>query len=193
MANTDNKVHYALTNVHIAKLTLDPETGTYTFEPPKRLPGAISLDLAAQGDVVKLKADAMDYYVTHSNNGYEGDLNLAMVPDWFRQDILGDTLAEKDKVLIENSQSESASFALLFEFLGDARRRKHVLYNCSASRPSIKGENKDNQKEPDTEALTLSAVPLPDGLVKTSTTADTPKTVDDAWYTSVWVKDSVEG
>lgn len=193
MANTDNKVHYALTNVHVAKLTLDPESGTYTFDVPKRLPGAISLDLSAQGDVVKVKADAMDYYVTYSNNGYEGDLNLAMVPDWFRQDFLGDQLSEKDKVLIENSQGESTPFALLFEFLGDVRRRKHVLYNCSASRPNIKGENKDNQKEPDTESLTLSAVPLPDGLVKTSTTADTPEKVATAWYTSVWVKDTTEG
>lgn len=185
-----NKVHYDLTNVHVAPLTLDLEAGTYTFGDPKRLPGAISMDLAAQGDIVKLRADAMDYYTSYSNNGYAGDLNLAMVPDWFRQEYLGDTISEKDKVLVETANAEHKPFALLYEFLGDKNHRRHVLYSCTANRPNIKGENKDNQKEADTEALTLTSVPLPDGKVKASTTAETPETVYAGWNAAVWVKDS---
>lgn len=190
MANADNKVHYALTNVYVAVLTLDLEAGTYSFDAPKRLLGAISMDLAAQGDVIKLRADAMDYYVVNSNNGYQGDLNIAIIPDWFRSEILGDTVTAKDKVLVENATQESKPFALLYEFLGDVHHRRHVLYNNSASRPNIKGENKDNQKDPDTETLSLTAVPLQDGMVKASTTADTPDTVYNEWFKSVWVKDS---
>lgn len=186
----DNKVHYDLTNVHVAPLTLDLETGTVTFGAPKRLPGAISVDLAAQGDVIKLRADAMDYYKTTNNNGYSGNLNMAMVPDWFKQEYLGDTLSEKDKVLVENALAEPKPFAMLFEFLGDAARRRHVIYNCVASRVNIKGENKTNQKEADTESLPLTSSPLPDGNVKASTTAETPKAVYDSWNTSVWVKDT---
>ena len=192
MDSNENKVHYDLTNVYVAPLTVDLEAGTVSFGAPKRLPGAISMDLAAQGEQTKLRADAVDYYVTNNNNGYSGDLNVAMVPDWFRQEYLGDTISTTDKVLVENAQGEPKPFAMLYEFLGDKSRRRHCLYNVTASRPNIKGENKDNQKEADTESMTMTALPLPNGNVKASTTAETPKTVYDNWTKSVWEKDSSE-
>lgn len=181
-----NKVHYDLVDVHVAPLTI--AEGVATFGTPVPLPGSVSMDLAAQGSAVKLRADGIVYYQTNSNDGYSGDLNLAMVPDWFRQQYLGDILTETDKVQVENSEAEPAPFALLYGFKGDKKRRRHVLYSCMASRPSIKGENKESEKEPDTESLSLSAVPLPNGDVKASTTADTPDAVYKAWTTSVWQK-----
>lgn len=190
MSTTDNKVHYDLTNVYVAPLTIDLDAGTVSFGTPERMHGAISMDLAAQGDVIRLRADAMDYYVTYGNNGYSGNLNLAMVPDWFRQEYLGNTLSEKDKVLVENAQAEHKPFAMLFEFLGDKNHRRHVLYNCTANRPNIKGENKENQKEADAESLALTSSPLPDGNVKASTTAETPTAVYEGWNKTVWVKDT---
>lgn len=190
MANADNKVHYALTNVYIATLEMDMEAGTVTFGNPKRLLGAVSMDLSAQGDVIKLRADGMDYYVVNSNNGYQGDLNIARIPDWFRSDILGDTISATDKVLVETTTQEPKAFAMLFEFLGDVKGTRHVLYNCAASRPNIKGENKDNLKDPDTDTLSLTASPLQDGKVKASTTAETPENVYKNWFQKVWEKDS---
>lgn len=190
MANADNKVHYALTNVYIATLEMNLETGTVTFGNPKRLLGAVSMDLSAQGDVIKLRADGMDYYVVNSNNGYQGDLNIARIPDWFRSDILGDTISATDKVLVETNTQEPKAFAMLFEFLGDVKGTRHVLYNCAASRPNIKGENKDNLKDPDTDTLSLTASPLQDGKVKASTTAETPVDVHKNWFQKVWEKDS---
>lgn len=190
MANADNKVHYALTNVYIATLEMDMEAGTVTFGNPKRLLGAVSMDLSAQGDVIKLRADGMDYYVVNSNNGYQGNLNIARIPDWFRSDILGDTISATDKVLVETTTQEPKAFAMLFEFLGDVKGTRHVLYNCSASRPNIKGENKDNLKNPDTDTLSLTASPLQDGKVKASTTAETPENVYKNWFQKVWEKDS---
>jgi phi13 family phage major tail protein len=190
MANADNKVHYALTNVYIATLEMDLETGVVTFGNPKRLLGAVSMDLSAQGDVIKLRADGMDYYVVNSNNGYQGDLNIARIPDWFRSDILGDTISAPDKVLVETTTQEPKAFAMLFEFMGDVKGTRHVLYNCAASRPNIKGENKDNLKDPDTDTLSLTASPLQDGKVKASTTAETPEGVYNNWFQKVWEKDS---
>lgn len=190
MANADNKVHYALTNVYIAQLTMDLEAGTVSFATPKRLLGAVSMDLSAQGDVIKLRADGMDYYVVNSNNGYQGDLNIARIPDWFRSDILGDSVSPTDKVLVETTTQEPKPFAMIFEFLGDVKGTRHVLYNCAASRPNIKGENKDNLKDPDTDTLSLTASPLQDGKVKASTTAETPANVYDNWFKAVWEKDS---
>ena len=188
---SDNKVHYDLVDVHVAPLTI--EAGVVTYGSPKSLPGSISMDLAAQGNHSKLRADGQVYYQSYSNNGYEGNLNLAMVPDWFRKEYLGEVLDEADKVQIENAEAEHKPFALLYGFKGDAKRRRHVLYNCMAGRVGIKGENKENQKDPDTESLPLSAVPLPDGGVKASTTADTTEAVYKNWLTSVWMPKGVAG
>ena len=182
------KVHYDLTNVHVAKRTVNTD-GSVTFGDPKRFPGAVSMDLAAQGETVKFRADAMDYYVSNSNNGYDGDVTFAMVPDWFREEYLGDTLSETDKVLVENAEASGEAFALMYEFKGDKYHRRHVLYNCVASRPNIKGENKDSQKQPDTEALHITASPQEDGMVKASTTPETSETTYKNWYKKVWMKD----
>lgn len=179
-----NKVHYDLVDVHVAPLTLN--SGVASYDTPVALPGSISMDLAPQGNIVKLRADGIVYYHSAANNGYDGSLNLAQVPDWFHTDYLGETLDNTAKVRVENAHAEPKPFALLFGFKGDVKGRRHVLYNCVANRPNIKGENKENQKEPDTESLPLSAVPLPNGNVKASTTEDTPDDVYKGWNTAVW-------
>lgn len=181
-----NKVHYDLVDVHVAPLTITD--GVVSFGAPVKLPGSISLDLSPQGNTVKLRADGIVYYRSSSNSGYEGNLTLAMVPDWFKREYLGETLDETDKVQVENAEAEPKPFALLYGFKYDTKQRRHVLYNCMASRAGIKGENKENQKDPDTESLPLSCVPLPGGNVKASTTAETPETVYNGWMKAVWQK-----
>ena len=186
-----NKLHYDLKNVFVALLTVD-ESGTVTYGTPKRMPGAIGMDLSAQGDTVKLRADGIDYYKNTSNSGYSGNLTMAMVPDWFREEFLGQTLSTTDKVLVENAVTDQPkAFALLYEFDGDAKARRHVMYNCLANRPNVAGENKDSQREADTEELALDCSALPDGRVKASTTAGTPESVYNAWTTKVWMGDTV--
>ena len=77
-----------------------------------------------------------------------------MIPESFRTDVLKEKLDAKG-VLIENSEVELASFALLFEFDGDQKHIRHVLYNCSASRPGIEGKTNEDSKEVQTETLTI--------------------------------------
>ena len=192
MAETEkNKVHYDLQNVFVAPLTLD-DSDAATFGAPKRLYGAVGMDLSAQGDTTTLRADGINYYVNTSNQGYQGDLTLAMVPDWFREQYLGQTVSTNDKVLMENAKTDQPkAFALLYEFDGDAKARRHVMYNCLANRPNVAGENKDSQREADTEELALDCSALPDGRVKASTTAGTPESVYNAWTTKVWMSDTV--
>ena len=55
--------------------------------------------------------------------------------------------ADNNEVLVENAHSETAAFALLFEFDGDIRKIRHVLYNCSASRPKIEGKTNEESRE----------------------------------------------
>lgn len=83
-------------------------------------------------------------------------------------DVLRETLDENN-VLIENSGAEIHPFALLFEFDGDVRHIRHVLYNCSASRPGIEGKTNEESREVQTETLTLKATPLQGGVEKAKT------------------------
>lgn len=186
-----NKYHYDLKNVHYA-LGTKTEDGVITYATPKRLRGAISMDISAEGEPTKVRADGIDYITVVSNNGYSGSITMVMVPDDFKTDCLAEQTDVTNKIQYEDAQTEPAPFALLFEFTGDKKSKRHVLYNCTASRPSLKGENKDNQKEPDTEDLEITSSPallIVNGeertVVKSSTTMETEPAVYDAWYKEV--------
>ena len=112
MAGSENKVKFGLKNVHYAPITA-AEEGTVTFATPVRIPGAVSLSMQAQGDESKFYADDVAYYVSTANDGYSGDLEIAIIPDTFRKDVLKESEDETDKVLVENATAEPAAFALL--------------------------------------------------------------------------------
>ncbi|WP_071705056.1 major tail protein [Murdochiella vaginalis] len=185
-----NKVKYNIKNVYAAKLTetiAEDGASTFAYATPKRIPGAVSLSLDAEGESSPFYADGIVYFRTVTNNGYSGDLEIALIPEWFRTEILQETLDAKG-VLVENSNAaESVKFALLFEFDGDIKAIRHVLYNCTASRPSIASETKEDTIEPGTETLSLTADPRSDGLVKAKTGDGTDATTYDGWYTAVYV------
>ena len=145
MSDKNNKVKYNLKNAHYALLTVG-EDGAVSYAAPVPLPGSVSLSLDANGEPENFYADGIAYYVINNNMGYDGDLELALIPESFRTDVLREKLDAKG-VLIENSDAELALFALLFEFDGDVRHIRHVMYNCSASRPKIEGKTNEEKKE----------------------------------------------
>lgn len=187
MAN--NKVKYNLKNAHYALLTYNA-SGVPTYGTPVAMPGSVSLSLEAEGEPENFYADGIAYYVINNNMGYEGDLELALIPESFRTDVLKETL-DANGVLIEDSNSEIAPFALLFEFDGDQKHIRHVLYNCSASRPGIEGKTNEDEKEVQTETLTIKATPLADGKVKAKTGNTTSNTAYNAWYNAVYLPTDV--
>ena len=111
-----NKVKYGLKNVHAAILTETVVDGvtTYSYGTPKPVPGAVSISLEAQGETSPFYADDIVYFRTNANNGYSGDLEIALIPEWFRTDILQED-DDANGVLVEKSDiGESVKFALLF-------------------------------------------------------------------------------
>lgn len=183
--NTPNKVKYGLKNAHYALLTI-AEDGTVTYGKPIPIPGSVSLTMAAQGDTSTFYADNMAYFVTAANDGYSGTFEVALIPDQFRQDVLHETMDEAAQVLVENINNQTSPFALLFEFDGDKKAIRHVLYNCTCTRPSVSGGTTNNTKEPSTETMNLTASPLPNGNTKARTTVDTPAAQYAGWYDAVW-------
>ena len=185
MSENNNKVKYNLKNAHYALLTIG-EDGAVTYGMPVALPGSVSLSLDANGEPENFYADGIAYYVINNNMGYDGDLELALIPESFRTDVLKEKLDSKG-VLVENSDAELAQFALLFEFDGDVRHIRHVMYNCSASRPKIEGKTNEDKKEVQTETLTIKATPLADGKVKAKTGNTTDAAVYAGWYKAVYL------
>lgn len=190
MADKTNKVKYNLKNAHYALLTI-AEDGTVSYGTPVPMPGSVSISLDANGEPEFFYADGVAYYVINNNMGYDGDLELAMIPESFRTDALKEEL-DSNGVLIENAEVELAAFALLFEFDGDQKHIRHVLYNCTASRPGIEGKTNEDSKEVQTETLTIKATPLANGMVKAKTGNTTNTTVYADWYKAVYMPSVAE-
>ena len=186
MALQKNKVKFGLNKVHYAKITAWSDEGVPTFATPVRLPGAVSLSIDANGENENFFADNGVYYVINNNAGYEGDLEVALITTDFATTILGEQLDSKG-VLVERNDAETSQFALLFEFNGDKNHIRHVLYCCSASRPSTESSTTEESTEVKTEPLSMKATALPSGLVKSKTCENTDQTAYDNWYSSVYI------
>ena len=189
-----NKVKFNLKNVHAAKLTETVTEGvtTFSYATPKPIPGAVSISLDAEGESSPFYADGIVYFRSVTNNGYSGDLEMALVPEWFRTEILQEELDNKGVLIEKSDNKESVKFALLFEFDGDINCIRHVLYNCTSSRPSIESETKEDTIEPGTEKLTITADPRADGLVKARTGDTTDAATYAGWYQTVYVPTTAE-
>lgn len=151
----NNKVVFGLSNVHYAVATI-ASNGTATYQTPVAIPGAVNLSLDPQGDTTKFNADNIVYYVSSSNTGYEGELEIAKVPDSFKKDVLG-YVEDSNGILLEDVDAITKNFALLFELQGDANATRHVMYNCKATRNAVNASTTTETKEPQTQTIPINA------------------------------------
>ena len=177
---SENKIRYGLSNVHYAVLT---EGASDSYAAPVAIPGAVSISMSPVGETTVFIADNVEYYIAVENNGYDGTLEIATIPEAFQKDVMGE-VADTKNVVFEKSVAVPKHFALLFEFEGDANKIKHVLYKCLSTRANIDG-TATNKKEIKTSTLNLTARPNTAGYVKAKTASDTDATVVSNWYTAV--------
>lgn len=187
MADT-NKIKFGIKNCYYAVATIS-STGAATYDTPKPLSGAVSISLDPQGDTNNFYADNIVYFTSVANNGYEGDLELAKVPDSFLTDCLG-YISDGNGVLVEDAGAIPVHFALMFQFEGDVNAKRTVLYNCVAARPTVEGSTKEESIEPQTETISLTATTvynavLDKDVVKASCT-ETESTTYNGWLTAVY-------
>lgn len=184
-----NKVKYGLKNVYYAVATIDAATNTATYSTPVAWPGAVNLSMDAQGEETRFRADNIDYWVGTSNNGYSGDFESALIPDSFRKDVLG-YIQDGNGVLVEDAGAKMVHFALLFQFEGDDKATRHVLYNVTCGRPSVAGATTEENVEPQTETVTFTAIAIHNATLNTdivkASCSETQSTQYNAWTGTVY-------
>lgn len=188
MADT-NKIKYGIKNVTLFPATIAAD-GSATYGTAIPVPGAVSLSLDQQGETTPFYADNIVYYTSVANNGYEGDLEVAKIPDTVLTSILG-YITDTNGVMVEDAGAAVVHFAMAFQFEGDAHAKRHILYNCTMNRPSVAGSTKEESIEPQTETVTITATTiynatLDKDLVKASATAADSPTQYGAWFTTAY-------
>lgn len=182
-----NKIKYGLSRVYYAIATIDTSTGAATYGTPVAIPGAVSMEIEPSGDSTKFYADNVAYATFAANAGYEGTLEVALLPDSFRTAVLGE--AKSGDIQYEKAEASTTPFALLFQFEGDDAATRHVFYNCTASRPSVKGATTEEEIEVQTEEVTITVgsiynAVLDANIVKGKCSDDTA-TVYTNWFSAV--------
>ena len=159
-----NKIRYGLSKCYYAVCT---EGASDSWSTPVALPGAVSLSMDAEGDTNTFYADNTSYWTQFSNNGYSGELEVAAIDDDFRKNVLGEVLSREGN-LVEYKTATTNKVALLFQFEGDEKASRHVLYKCSISRPSDEANTSEDSITPDTTKLSYIAIPASNGQIKAS-------------------------
>src|SRR5690625_812096 len=191
---SEEKISYGLDNVHYATYEID-ENGVVVFDEPIAIPGAVEMTNDPVGDPIEFYADNMIYYYADNNQGYEGVLTIANLPQIFREKILKEELEDGDEVLLEYADVQTKPFALMFQFLGDQKARRHVMFNCNAQRTGLNSQTKTESVEPNTIELNYKATPIMINkrpIVKASTTIKTSQAVYNNWFKNVYTPPAEE-
>ena len=184
----ENKVQFNLYNVHYAVITPDND-GAPVFGTPVHVPGAVTLTLDPVGSMDPFYADGVIYYMSQSNNGYTGSLEMARVPEQMLIDVWGFAQDATSKILTESANVETKEVALMFQIDGDQDDECFTLYRCMLSRPNAGSTTNTDTKTPQTRSMDLTAAPIVAGTkagqIMAKSGAETPAATKTAWFSAV--------
>lgn len=176
-----SKVRFNIHGLKYMTLSAYTTTGATTSGTWVDVPGAVSIDLSPVGETTNFYADGYAYYTTVANEGYDGDLVLAKVPDDMLKDVWGYTVTGTNK-LIEESDAEPTHVMLSFVIDGNDASETFFLYDVTLARPSVATETNAGSKQPQTQSVSLQARPLPTGETLARSTTETT----DAMLTAIF-------
>lgn len=146
------KVQFGVSDLVVFERTEGENAVTYSN--PLEVKGTVKISLDPQGDQNVFYADNIKYWVGNTNQGYEGSLEIALIPDEFKKLYLGYEEATNGN-LVETDKA-GKSFGAVFKFKTDTEDRYAVLYNCTVARPSEEHSTIEESAEPQTSELTLT-------------------------------------
>lgn len=184
-----NKVLYGVEQCHVAKIT--ESDGVISYGAPFAVPGVVGINFDPEGELTPFYADNIKYYIANSNQGYSGDLELAMTPTQFLKDILG-RIEDTNGAIFESADDTQARFALMFQAQGDKAGRRFVFFDCTATRPSRENNTKEESVEVGTESMTITMNPRSSdkAIMAFLEKTDDNTAVYNAFFDSVYVKNA---
>lgn len=188
-----NKYRYDVKNVHYI-VGEQAATGAISFTGAtwKPLYGVKTMTADPQGERTNHRADGINYITTSDNTGYNVTLDQFIADEEFQRDVLSYVKDTTTGITYEDANAEPKPFALAGEFTGNHEGIRWIFYNCVAGRTKITGDNKDKQKDPDTDEFGITASPTPVTiggsevmLVKGSVKKSDDETTYNQWFDHV--------
>lgn len=148
-----NKVIFGLEKVHVGLYT--ESNGTVTLGTPMHIEGAVNMSLEPDSEETIFWADNVKYYVTYSDNGLTGTLEMALFPDEFKTTFLNYVALANDGIgQVKGVQNKKVYIA--FESGGDAEKRRGILYNVSLGHITREYATTEGTNEPKTASLPIT-------------------------------------
>ena len=173
-----NKVEFGLNFLYFGTYEV-ADNGTVTLGTPVRVPGARKFTPEESSERSTIDGDDVTYWAGYSGGTEEGDVEVVLFPDSFKETFLGDARTA-DGGLAHVKNAEKPDVYMMFEIKGDSEKRRVIYYNGSLG--AIKREYntlEDGKKEPATESIPVTFV----GDNATGITKVTYKPTDDGYST----------
>lgn len=182
-----NRVNWGLALSAWGKITVDG-SGNDVYGAPVKFLGNRQVNWDPAGDLIKVFADGTVIYTGRQNSGYTGSMELTNLDDDFAEWALSESVDSKN-VQYEEKEPHVNRFYLIWEWIQDQKNTRHIMYNITASRPSMSattaGDN--DTKTAQYRTFNMTAIPRADGIVKASTRVNVDSTTYTNWFSAAYV------
>lgn len=161
-----DKVRFGISSVHVGLYTVSDQ-GVVTMGTPVHIPGAVSLSMDPESEQNVFYADNVAYYTGYSDNGYTGELVMALFPDTFLTTFMNYVELADGGIAEVKGRTKPAVY-IAFQGEGDQEGRRGILYNVSLGSIQTEHNTTEDSVTPDTETLSFTVVgDNTTGIIKT--------------------------
>lgn len=147
----ENTVVFGLEKIHVGEYDVASD-GTVTLGAPYHIPGAVDMTQDPESEQTVFNADNRAYYMATDDNGYSGELEMAVFPDEFKVRFLNYSIMPGGGVG-KFKDKPSKKLYMAWEFKGDKERRRGIMYNIEPGMISREFKTTEQSKEPVTAKL----------------------------------------